>query len=152
MSEREITGRQVFFFTAGAFSIIIAVNLLLATKAVTTFPGLEVKNSYVASQSFEERRDAQEELGWTTDVAYADGALTLAFADQAGQPVAPKTLSLLIGRKTNSTFDQRPDMALADGVYTAALDLDPGFWTIRLKAESADGTLFEKRLEVSVPR
>ena len=38
-----------------AFGVIIAVNLVLAYNAVKTFPGLEVKNSYVASQEFNER-------------------------------------------------------------------------------------------------
>ncbi|MFN7052645.1 MAG: FixH family protein, partial [Gemmobacter sp.] len=60
----QITGRQVFAFTAGAFGIIIAVNVLMAYKAVSTFPGLEVKNSYVASQNFDTERRAQEALGW----------------------------------------------------------------------------------------
>jgi nitrogen fixation protein FixH len=31
------------------------VNLLMAYQAISTFPGLEVKNSYVASQKFDER-------------------------------------------------------------------------------------------------
>ena len=48
-----------------AFGVIIGVNLVLALSAVRTFPGLEVKNSYVASQTFDERRAAQEALGWT---------------------------------------------------------------------------------------
>ncbi len=46
-----------------AFAVIIAVNLVLAFKAVRTFPGLEVENSYVASQTFDAERTAQEALG-----------------------------------------------------------------------------------------
>lgn len=61
----EITGRQVFGFTVGAFAIIIAVNVYMAYSAVSTFPGVEVPNSYVASQNFEAARDAQDALGWT---------------------------------------------------------------------------------------
>ena len=40
---REITGRHVLFFTVGAFGVIIAVNLVMAFKAISTFPGLEVQ-------------------------------------------------------------------------------------------------------------
>ena len=79
MTERQITGKQVFFVTASAFTVIIGVNLTLAFKAVSTFPGLEVKNSYVASQSFEARRDAQKALGWNVAVAYQNDELALAF-------------------------------------------------------------------------
>ena len=56
--------------TGIAFGVIIGVNVVMATKAIGTFPGLEVKNSYVASQSFDKRRDAQEALGWDVGVAH----------------------------------------------------------------------------------
>lgn len=62
---RELTGRHVLAITLGAFGVIIAVNLLMAFKAVSTFPGLETPNSYVASQVFDAERVAQESLGWT---------------------------------------------------------------------------------------
>jgi nitrogen fixation protein FixH len=54
----EITGRHVLAITVGAFGLIIAVNVVMAWKAISTFPGLEVENSYVASQEFD-RREAR---------------------------------------------------------------------------------------------
>jgi nitrogen fixation protein FixH len=60
----ELTGRHVFAITAGSFGIIIAVNLLLAWKAVSTFPGVEVASSYAAGIGFDARRAAQVALGW----------------------------------------------------------------------------------------
>ncbi|MCW1949884.1 MAG: FixH family protein, partial [Octadecabacter sp.] len=54
----EIKGWHVLAGFGAAFGIIIAVNLTLAYKAVQTFPGLEVKNSYVAGQVFDENRIA----------------------------------------------------------------------------------------------
>ena len=54
--------------------MIIAVNLTLAFKAVTTFPGLEVKNSYVASQNFDADRAAQQALGWQVAARIEAGA------------------------------------------------------------------------------
>ena len=110
MSEKQITGKQVFFVTASAFTVIIGVNLTLAYKAVSTFPGLEVKNSYVASQSFEARRDAQEALGWNVDVSYENNELSVAFQTSDGESVEARDVELLIGRKTNSTDDQTPDL------------------------------------------
>lgn len=150
MSERQITGRQVFFVTASAFSIIIAVNLTLAYNAVSTFPGLEVKNSYVASQSFEERRDAQEALGWDVGVAHEDDELTITFRDANGTAIEAGNVELLIGRKTNSAHDQRPELSYSDGVFRAPVVLDPGYWTIRLTATAKDGTPYQKRLSLRV--
>ena len=151
MSERQITGRQVFIVTASAFAVIIAVNLVMAFQAVSTFPGLEVKNSYVASQSFEDRREAQEALGWDVALAFEADEFTLAISDQDGQPVRAESLSLLIGRTTTATEDQEPVLVYRDGVYGTPLTLGAGYWTVRLKATAEDGTPFEKRMSLYVP-
>ena len=60
----KLTGWHVLAIFVGCFSVIVTVNLTLAYNAVATFPGLEVKNSYVASQHFDAERRAQEALGW----------------------------------------------------------------------------------------
>ena len=57
MMTKELTGRHVLIITLAAFGVIIAVNLVMAFLAVGSFPGLEVKNSYVASQDFDRERD-----------------------------------------------------------------------------------------------
>ena len=82
---REITGKHVLFFTVSAFAVIIAVNLTMAYKAVSTFPGLEVDNSYVASQGFNARKAAQEAVGWSMTPGYEKGRMTLAFLSPDAQ-------------------------------------------------------------------
>ena len=84
----EMTGRKVLVITVSAFGVIIAVNFLLAYKAVSTFPGLEVPNSYVASQTFDADRAAQLALGWSLAADYDHGAsiLELVFTDAGGAP------------------------------------------------------------------
>jgi nitrogen fixation protein FixH len=146
----EITGRHVFWVTSSAFAVIIGVNALLAFKAVSTFPGLEVKNSYVASQGFNARKAAQEALGWQMQPAYADGRIDLAFIDRAGQPVAVRDLQVLIGRTTTTTQDANPVFVEAGDVYTAAQQLGRGKWMVKVTATAADGTLFEQRSELFV--
>ena len=146
----ELTGRQVFAITAGAFSVIIGVNLLLAVKAVSTFPGLEVDNSYVAGQGFNDRKAAQEALGWTLVPAYADGRVTLDFADSNGVPVSVGDLQVLIGRTTSDADDQWPTFRQQAGGYVADLTLARGKWMVKVTARAADGTLFEQRSELFV--
>lgn len=147
---RELTGRKVFLITASAFAVIIGVNVLLAVKAVSTFPGLEVPNSYVASQTFDADRAAQQALGWTLVPAYADGRLTLAFRDRSGRPVRPRDLDVLIGRPTEAVDDRRPDFAFAGGAFSAPVSLAPGRWMILLEARADDGTRFKQRLGLFV--
>ncbi|SLN64476.1 FixH [Roseovarius gaetbuli] len=146
MAERKITGRHVFFGFAAAFGVIIGVNLVLAYSAVTTFPGLEVKNSYVASQEFNVRKAAQEGLGWHIEADHADGTLLLHITDDAGKPVEVASLEATVGRATHIFDDQTPDFHFDGQAYTAPVDLGDGNWNIRMKATSEDGTLFQQRV------
>ena len=147
---RRLKGSHVFLITVSAFAIIIGVNFTMAFKAVSTFPGLEVKNSYVASQSFEARRAAQTALGWNVDASVSDGILSIAFTDAETKVVAPETVSVLLGRTTSSADDQRPELAFNDISFTAPVDTSKGLWTLRINATAGDGTTFEKRLTLSI--
>ena len=148
----EITGRQVFGVTAGAFGIIIAVNLLLAYKAVSTFPGLEVANSYVASQDFDRDRLAQEALGWSLSASYEAGEqrLYLRFVDADGRVAPVENLTVLVGRTTEAREDQTPMLQQAAGLWTGPLVLDRGKWLLRVEAQAKDGTRFSQRISLSV--
>lgn len=147
----EITGRQVLGFTVGAFAVIIGVNVLMAYKAISTFPGLEVDNSYVASQTFDTDRKAQESLGWLLVPEYRKGeGLHLTFTDAGGQPVPVQGLTVLIGRTTTSAEDQTPSFVREAGVYKAPIELAPGKWMLHVEAHAEDGTLFRQRLDLFV--
>ncbi|MFV0358504.1 FixH family protein [Tropicimonas sp.] len=146
----ELTGRKVLFITVAAFSVVIAVNVTLAVLAVGTFPGLEVRNSYVASQTFDADRAAQEALGWKVDAVVEDGVLTMTFLGRNGYPVEVRELDATVGRPTQVRDDVRPDFSYRDGVFTAPVDLAPGFWDIRFVALAPDGTSFRQRIELRI--
>jgi nitrogen fixation protein FixH len=146
----ELTGKHVFAITASAFAVIIGVNLTLAFKAISTFPGLEVDNSYVASQGFNDRKAAQEDLGWTMTSGYDTGRITLAIKDRDGTPVQVTDLQVLVGRTTEATDDQWPAFSLVGVGYAADVPLARGKWMIKVTARSLEGTLFEQRSELFV--
>ncbi|WP_084861743.1 FixH family protein [Salibaculum halophilum] len=145
-----ITGRKVFFFFAGAFAVIISVNLLLAFSAVRTFPGLEVKNSYVASQNWDAERAAQLALDWTVDAVVRDEVLTLSITDAEGVPVEVQSLSGVFGRATSVRDDQTPDFEFNGEAYVAPVETADGNWNLRLDAVAPDGTDFRQRIVVLV--
>ena len=87
MAERQFTGKHALAVFVAAFGVIIGVNLVLAYSAVKTFPGLEVKNSYVASQEFNERLQEQQALGWDVRAETKGGLLILHINDAQGAPV-----------------------------------------------------------------
>ncbi|MEI4232608.1 FixH family protein [Roseovarius sp. D22-M7] len=146
MAGREITGKHVLIGFVAAFGVIIGVNLVLAVSALRTFPGLEVSNSYVASQEFDDRKAAQEALGWTVRADHTGGLLILRITDEAGRPVAVADLDATVGRATHVQDDQTPDFSFDGTAYVAPVALAGGNWNVRMTARAKDGTLFEQRV------
>ncbi|SFR09266.1 FixH family protein [Poseidonocella sedimentorum] len=147
----EIKGWHVLAGFGLGFGIIIAVNLTLAFNAVRTFPGLEVRNSYVASQSFDADRAAQTALGWEVS-AWLDGDRLVLEIAQDGRPVAPRIESAVFGRATNVTEDQSPAFAFDGTRHIAEVRAGRGNWNLRLVAQAEDGTVFQQRLVVETRR
>jgi len=148
----EFTGRKFFVLTASIFAVIIAVNVTMAYKAISTFPGMEVANSYVASQSFDADKVAQQGLGWTlaTDYDLTAKTLRLNFTNAAGQPAPVARLDVLVGRTTEAADDQNPDFLREGAAFTSPMVLTPGKWMLHVDAFAADGTRFRQRIDLMV--
>jgi nitrogen fixation protein FixH len=143
----EIKGHHVLACFVLGFGIIIAVNLTLAVNAVRTFPGLEVKNSYVASQSFDNDRSAQQALGWRVS-SWLDGDILHLQVLADGQPIAPRIDRAVFGRATSVIADQNPVFAFDGRTLSAPVSAGPGNWNLRLAATAGDGTAFRQRIVV----
>jgi len=151
---KPLTGRKVFAIFAGAFALIIGVNVFMAYSAIGTFPGLEVKNSYVASQSFDNERKAQEALGWdVTAVLERKDTLALTILAPGGQPARVDAIEGMIGRTTQRQDDQDLAFVRNDrGVHIAQFSpLDFGKWELRFVATAANGVAFKQRIEIVIP-
>ena len=149
-SPRPLTGRKVLFIALAGFGVILAANLVLAYNAVSTFSGLVVKNSYVASQDFDQIREAQEALGWHMELAHEDGRLSINLTDDQGRPVWPETVQATAGRPTTDREDTAVALAATSTGYTAELPLAPGNWRIEFAAATADGTAYYKHAAIYV--
>jgi len=149
----EITGRKVLWMFLGFFGVIITVNLVMAFFAVRTFSGLEVANSYDASQGYDAARAAQLALGWDVAAEYTDGELAVILRDaDTGRPAAVADLTALVGRATHQRADFTPDFVQQGARFAAPATLDPGNWVVRLEATAPNGTVFRQRLPLVVPR
>lgn len=68
---RPFTGWHMTAIFVIFFSVVVAVNLIMARYAVDTFGGTVVDNSYVASQNYNRwlaDADQQARLGWTPKI------------------------------------------------------------------------------------
>lgn len=149
-TKRTLTGWHILAMFVGGFSIIVAVNLLLAYSAVRTFPGLETDSSYVASQSFNADRAAQDALGWDVRLEYGDGQLDLWIVGPDWRAVQPEIISTTLGRATNVASDSAPDFVWTGTHLRAPADLATGNWNLRVDLRAADGTAFRRRIPLHV--
>ncbi len=125
------------------FGTIISVNIVMAYFATSTWSGLVVKNSYVASQQFNEvtaERMKSAELGWQAVAGYSNGTFTLNLSHD-GKPVPVDSVAAMIGHPANSREDRKLTLhALGGGVFSAETKLAPGLWQADLSAVASDGT------------
>jgi len=145
-----LTGRKVLVILLLAFGTIVTANLALVFSALYSFPGLDVKNSYVASQQFDALAKAQNALHWHTKTTYAQGVYSIFITDKFGKVVHPESLSLRIGRTTfsyeDTTFKPLPT---ATG-YAAQADLASGKWQVWIDATSQSGVAYSIVLPLMV--
>lgn len=145
----EIKGHHVLAGFGAAFGLIVGVNVLMATQAVRTFPGLETQHSYMDSQRFDQERAAQEALGWDVSARLEGSDLVLAITDAEGRAVDPPQMVGVFGRATSVERDQQPAFVFDGTVHRAAVEAGPGNWNLRLRAVAGDGTDFRQRVIVA---
>jgi len=149
-----LTGRKVLLIMVAAFGIILAANMAMLFAATGTFPGLVVKNSYVASQGWDRKTAAQRALGWTASAVYQDGTLQVAMSGHDGAPVAGLAVTVVVGRPATDHEDIRLELSEraggAIGTYSAPLSLAPGVWRVEINGTGSSGASFEAAAEFVV--
>lgn len=146
---RQLTGRHVLLIAVAAFGTIIAANMTMLFAATGTFPGLVVRNAYVASQGWDDRLHAQQALGWTAKVGWANGLLTIDLRHADGEPVHGAALEALVGRPTLAAEDRTVAFLSDRNGYYASADLAPGAWRVELR--TAEGPAYTVVRDIVVP-
>ncbi|MEZ5961394.1 MAG: FixH family protein [Hyphomonadaceae bacterium] len=151
----EIRGWHVLAGILAFFGIIIAVNVTFAIYAVRSFPGEDVRRSYLQGLHYNDtlaERRAQAALGWHAAAALRDdaaGTLLEVRLTSQDDAINGATLNGDLEWPTSSQFDRSLTFhSVGGGRYVARLgDLTPGRWRLRARAESAAGALdFESEL------
>ena len=92
-AEKGLRGVHVLWMVVGFFALIIGADTYFIIRAVNTFPGEQVRNSYVLGLDYNreiEERARQTELGWTAEAGIVDkgkAELVVRFADREQSPV-----------------------------------------------------------------
>ncbi|MCB9992894.1 MAG: FixH family protein [Hyphomicrobiaceae bacterium] len=139
----------VFLF----FGVIIGVNIFMAYKAISTWTGLEVENSYVASQEFNTKlaaSRAQHALNWHVDLHYADGHLNFALADADGNALHPQNVTVALTRPVGVHQDRTLNLAEDGDFYRAEDEVPEGVWNALITADIEGYPPFEYRARLFV--
>lgn len=150
---REFTGRHMLAIMIAFFGVIIAVNFTMAWLAGNSWTGLVVKNSYVASQQYNEKlrqAEAQRQRGWKTKLTYQQGVFDFRLTDRDGTPLNFNRLTLSVGRPATEVQDR--DLVLkriAPGRYTSRQTLSPGLWAVVITGSGTNKPFrYERRIHV----
>lgn len=138
---RRFTGWHMTGILVAFFGTVAAVNVTMAGFATSTFGGVVVENSYVASQEFNgwlENARESEALGWNVVTTWRpDGRLVLSTSDAPDYLQAAAVARHPLGRL--------PDQALSfyrigENTYLSHDPLPEGRWTVRLELTSGSST------------
>ena len=152
--EREFTGFHMAAALVLFFGVIITVNLIMAWFANSTWSGLVVKNSYVASQEFNskvEQVKAQEALGWKGSLTSSAGIVRWSLVDTGAKPVAADAVTVRFRRPVTESEDATVSMVPDEkGGWQAAFPLGEGIWIAVVDVQSATNGLWRETLRFSV--
>ena len=138
---RTFTGWHMAAITISFFAVIIAVNLTLAFFASTSWTGLVVANSYVASQNF--NRDAeiareQQALGWQMKLTVNRNLVQISILDRENQAMAGLDIRATLQRPADEAGDQVLKLQDAGaGIYMANATIGGGVWVADITAEGS---------------
>jgi len=150
---KTFTGRHMAAILIGFFGVVIAVNLVMAYFASTTFGGLVVENSYVASQKFNgwlAKARAEHDLGWSLDVQRGPtGGRLQVMLDDASLPLAGARITA-IARHPLGRLPERDLRFGATGVgrYESMEPLPAGRWIVQITV-SAHGKTMHRIVDVT---
>lgn len=125
-----LRGIHVFWMVFLFFAVVVGVDSYFIVSAVSTFPGEQVKNSYVLGLDYNrevERSDRQARLGWKAEAGLQRDSglsLVLRIKDLDAVPVSGLTVSA-VWRVLGQGKDERVLVLreVSPGLYAAPIDL-----------------------------
>ncbi len=145
---KTLKGHHVLFWLLGFFGLMFVVNGVFLWAALTSFPGEDVRHSYLQGLQFNKTitsRQHQENKAWKAElglVAEPGGNVLVArILDADGLALPSRNVTAELRRAATQDSDIILEMLpVGSGEYRAALPIMvTGAWHVALKADIADG-------------
>ncbi len=152
--QKEFTGKHMLIIMLCFFGVIFSMNLLMSMQALNAWTGLVVKNTYVASQEYNDKLEAnraQHALGWTSSVEVKDQTLLFSLLDGENLPIKAEQVSAQVNRPVGTKEDLQLILEMQEnGIYSANAKLASGTWRIYVVASFADQLDFEHFYKINI--
>jgi len=149
------TGWHMLAIMLAFFGTIITVNFTMAYLATSTWSGLVVKNTYVASQQFNGKTAAIREMlatGIAGELSVDAKGMRYRLTLPENTPVIADSITAHFKRPVGTAQDFELQLTPAgDGLYLAEMDVLAGSWIVEIQAIK-DGKMImheAKRITVS---
>lgn len=133
---KEFTGRHMLATTAAFFAVVIGVNVTMAFYASSSWSGLVVENTYVASQEFNRKAAEAKEMaasGVVGKLSFLDGAIHYDIRNRDGSPALVDEVAANFKRPVGDHEDFHVAFAkVGEGRFEAARRLTSGDWIVEI--------------------
>lgn len=140
------TGRHMLGVMVLFFGVIIAVNFTMAYFAGSTWSGLIVKNTYVASQRFDEDVTEVERMkakGWVSQLNVSGDTVSYTLTNALGGAIAADSVSASFTRPVGVEEDKVITLVRSqNGSYVASHDLSAGQWLVKVTALKGEERIY----------
>ena len=148
------TGHHMIAVMVLFFGTIITVNLIMARYAVTTWSGLVVENTYVASQQFNARAAearAIAALGYRVALSADKAGFYADLADRTGAPVSSDVVMISFRHPVGTAGDRTMTLApQGGGRFASAETLPRGEWIADVTVTDGGQTIYQQAHRVHV--
>lgn len=150
----EFTGRHMLAVMLAFFGVIIAVNFTMAYLATSSWSGLVVENTYVASQEFNGKSATIRAIlasGIKGDTTVTPGKVSYRLTLPGDVPVIADRVTLHFKRPVGDRQDFVLDMVPAGGgQYVAEHAVAPGHWIVEAIAVKDGRTVMHDANRIAV--
>ena len=136
---RPFTGRKMAAIMVAFFAVVIIVNVYMAREASSTFGGVVVENSYVASQQYNRWLDeasAENALGWTASaMRQPDGHVIVTLGGPGQTALVSAVARHPLGAQADRTLRF---VGHGSGRFVSLEPLPANRWRLRLTVRDGD--------------
>lgn len=151
---KTFTGHHMIAVMVLFFGTIITVNLIMARFAITTWSGLVVENSYVASQQFNARAaeaKAIAALGYRVALSADADGFYADLADRTGAPISSGAVEISFKHPVGMVGDRTLVLdPKGHGRFAAAERLPQGEWIATVVVADGDETIYHQAHRIHV--